>query len=612
MKPKNTRTRITAFILTLLFLFTGMILVALSITDFENARSLMDQLSPDGVLESFTISFYTLVRVPALITGVTLFVLGGLGIIFVDQLSQWINRFFYWSKDFIKAAGADFLQFWKTLFSRKLSWWEWVLLAILIGFAFYGRWVWLERPMLHDESYTFIAFAQRPFQKVISDYHLPNNHILNSVLIHFIYKIFGNFSPAMVRLPSFIAGILIVPFVYLWVREQEGKAPAAASAALIAYWPLLKNQSTNGRGYMMMALFTVILFGLGEVVRRRKNRVAWGLLVLVTVLNFYTLPIALYPFAILGAWLFFAGIFGDISEEYGSFWRYLKYLVGYGAASGVLTFLLYTPIFLIGSGWNSFFHNPFVSSLSWYEFTQSLPVRLTETASDWMLGVPVGLVGLLVVGVFLNLALHWKRKRSGLPLLFCILVSLVIVFLVQRPNPWPRIWTYLAPILLVMGVAGWFDLIEVLKFNDSFKQKLRAGLAIWLVGVALVFGVGHIRDNLKYAHGEPGQEESVVIFLKDELNSKDIVITPIGFGPAFWYYFDYYKIPMDNIMNLERTEDWQRVFFLVDDRENDSYRDLLVGNPVVPGEDGDCPERAVNEFFVYGHYSVMMCERNDK
>ena len=62
-------------------------------------------------------------------------------------------------------------------------------------------------------------------------------------------------------------------------------------------------------------------------------------------------------------------------------------------------------------------------------------------------------------------------------------------------------------------------------------------------------------------------------------------------------------------MNLQKKNDWERAFFLVDDRENESYQDLLNGTPVVPGETGDCPVSAVSEFFTYGHYAVMVCDR---
>jgi len=605
----KTRARIIAIILTLLFLFSGLIMVSMSVTNFENACAMIDQLSPDGNMESFTMGLYNTIRIPSLVVGSAVFVLGGVGVIFFDPFTRLIRWYLRRIRKFIKEVKIDFIKLWKLLFSRHFSWWEWVLLAVLIAFAFYGRWVWLERPMLHDESYTFIAFAKRPFDKVISDYHLPNNHVLNSVLIHILYSFFGNFSPAVVRLPAFISGILIVPAAYLWVREKEGKAVAAASAALIAYWPLLKVQSTNGRGYMMMALLTIIMFGLGEIVRRKKNRAAWGVLVLITAANFYTLPIALYPFAIFGLWLFFVGVMGDISDEYGSFWQFFKYLVGYGIASGVLTFLLYTPIFLIGSGWNSFFNNPFVSSLNWYSFTQSLPVRLMETAQDWMHDVPSFLIIVLVAGVLLNLALHWKRKRPGIPMLFSIVIALTVIFLVQRPNPWPRIWTYLLPIIMVMGVTGWFDLLKSIKLDSHIKEQVSLYLSLGLVVTALIFGVLHIRNSRKYVHGELGQEETVTLVLRKELKEADMVITPIGFGPAFWYYFDYHQLPMDAIMNLQKKRDWKRAFLLVDDRENESYLDLLVGNPIIPGESGDCPEQAVREFFVYGHYSVMLCER---
>ena len=134
-------------------------------------------------------------------------------------------------------------------------------------------------------------------------------------------------------------------------------------------------------------------------------------------------------------------------------------------------------------------------------------------------------------------------------------------------------------------------------------------LSLGLVVIILIFGVLHIRKNMKYAYGELGQEETVTLLLQKELKETDMVVTPIGFGPAFWYYFDYHQLPMDAIMNLQKKGDWERAFLLVDDHENESYLDLLERNPIVPGESGDCPEKVVSEFFVYGHYSVMLCER---
>ena len=165
-----------------------------------------------------------------------------------------------------------------------------------------------------------------------------------------------------------------------------------------------------------MAMFTLLMLILAERVRVKKDWFAWVLLIFATVLNFYTLPIALYPFGIIGLWLFLSALWGDIAPEYGGFWRFFRYLVVYGLVSGILVFLLYSPIFLFGSGWDSFFNNPFVESLSWQGFLQTLPIRLGETIHDWQLDIPMWFSIVLGVGVLLSVIFHKQGKSGKIPI----------------------------------------------------------------------------------------------------------------------------------------------------------------------------------------------------
>jgi hypothetical protein len=428
--------RVVSLILTGIFLFFGFVFLLLSIGQYDALQGFLNQLTPDGTLESFTPEFHSQVRIPLLFFGGVLFVLGGVSATFRHQYKQKLEDSFRWIPIFLQAVWEDAKEFTKKLVPERLDWWEWLLLALILLLAIAGRWVLIEKPMGHDEAYTYIAFARFPLKQVISDYHLPNNHIFNSVLIHFLYQLFGNPSPVIVRFPAFISGVLLCVSGYFFTRREYGKWEALVVSIVLAILPWLIDQSVNGRGYMLMALLTLWMTALALIVQRSRNRFAWVLLIAVTILNFWTLPVALYPFGIVSCWLLMSALLGDISDAYDGLLNFLKYFIGFGVSAGLITFLLYTPVFLIGSGWNSFFNNPFVAALTWNDFRQTLPLRLVDTWNYWTMGVPLVLVVFMVFGAILYNIFRRTEVRYRVSLPLVTLVVLTVIFVVQKPNPW--------------------------------------------------------------------------------------------------------------------------------------------------------------------------------
>lgn len=595
LSVKRTK-QVLAIIVLLLIFFLGLFLLILGAVKYPASRTVLDHLSRDGSMDSFTQGRYQLMRLPLILVGSVASILGGFGLVFFSGTTKFLHRLKLRGQQFLRLFSQDTKQFLSDLFHPGFAWWEWTLLVILILLAFAGSWVWVEKPMQHDESYTFIAFAQRPLINIISDYHLPNNHVLNSILIHLLYKVFGNPSPVIVRLPSLLAGVICVPLAFIWARKQYGSYAALVAAGLVGYLPWLKLQSTNGRGYMLMAMFTLLMLILAERVRGKKDRFAWLILIVTTVLNFYTLPIALYPLGIIGLWLCLSALWGDIAPEYGGFRRFIRYLVVYGLVSGILVFLLYSPIFLIGSGWDSFFNNPFVESLGWQGFLQTLPIRLGETIHDWQLGIPLWFSIVLGIGLVLSVIFHKQGKAGRISLQLCTLLALTLIFIVQRPNPWTRVWTYLLPVVLTWAAAGWFLAVHKLVKTGGKQAVTEIVLFVIFQVILVVLSVQHIAQNMQYLHGEKGQEETVTLELLPLITAEDVVLTSSGFEPAFWYYFDLYGLPQNTIVNPDLESDWQNLYLIVDDRYPAESEDL-------PGCDLD----AAQAVMAYGHYRVLVC-----
>jgi len=152
----------------------------------------------------------------------------------------------------------------------------------------------------------------------------------------------------------------------------------------------------------------------------------------------------------------------------------------------------------------------------------------------------------------------------------------------------------------VLFSAKWFE-------QSKGKHPLPVMLLAASLAAISMFGVIHLTKNLQYVRGEIGQEESVTLALEKCVSDNDMVLTSINYGPAFWYYFDRHGLPMNTIINLQENTGWQRVFFVVDDRENNSYAELLAGTPVSAQ---DCSGDRVKPAFAYGHYTVFVCARD--
>lgn len=168
------------------------------------------------------------------------------------------------------------------------------LIAVLIwGIAL--RLAFLGEPIRNDEAYSFMHYASRPIAVGLT-YYTANNHLLNTLLMHFSTAMFGA-SAWAVRLPTLIAGILIVPATYAVVRLYHGSRPALLAAAFAGASSPLIEYSFNARGYTLGALFFLLMTMLIGFDGRKGSRGMWIVLPVTAALALYSVPTMLYGVA---------------------------------------------------------------------------------------------------------------------------------------------------------------------------------------------------------------------------------------------------------------------------------------------------------------------------
>ncbi len=560
MAQKSKFPKILWNLIVLAFLAGGILALVFFSLSFESARAVANHLSRDNNLRSLTEARFASLRRPMQAAGLALMAAGAVFMALRKHSQAWVADGWH----FLARTIGDVRQDWRTMVAAdwRFKRMEKADLFILLGLALAAagiRAAFVSRPMSHDEAYTIVAFATRPLWGVLSDYSLPNNHVFHSLLVHFSYMLFG-LQPWAVRLPVVAAGVLVVPAGYLLARLLYGRPTALLSAALLAGTPRMVNLATDARGYILICLFSLLIFSLGVYVQQHQNRAAWGLIVLFSALGFYTTPIMIYPFGVLLTWLLLAALGGETRPAYGTLGCFFKYLAASTAASGLLAAFLYTPVF-ITYGVKAVVANRFVLPLSLGDFLSILPGKIAETWNDWT-GLPAGmplLGSIFLVGTILSLLLNRHISSRRAPLQAAAVLWLAVELPIQRPYPWPKLWSWLLPLVLMWGSAGLLGLFKDIKLGGKFSlAMLLSGAAILAVlGASLAWAVHSFPEM-----NTQGEIEATTLYLKGQLRQSDIVVVSDPDDAPLWYYFKLHQIPDSFVINIQHVP-FRRAFVLV-------------------------------------------------
>lgn len=522
-------------------------------------KSVGDGLASDGNLERFTPSFIHVLRICVAFG----FILSA-GMVFWQVFSgESRTRFF---RSLVRLPGRclhDAGPFFKDLKRAfRLGTREfWIFLFIFLA-GTVVRLLQLSVPLEHDEAYSMAMWARSDILFAISDYHLPNNHVFNSFLMNLVYHTFGK-SPALLRLPVFLSGSLTIAAVWLLCRlfYKNNALISMTAAGLTAFAPYLIAYSVNARGYEIQAFLSVLTVGLAVYGKRRQNIFSWFLLIIFSALNFFTLPIALYPFGGICVWLLLGVVFfKPENTAFSSRWQLLKYLIFTGICVSILSLLLYVPLFRY-SGLDSFFGNIYIGGTEASTYGETMMSRLKDSVEAFSGTLPHTLVWCIAAGILASPLLF--RKNSDERVSFGAALLLWIAFLIpfQRPNLWPRTVLFLHPFLLMFAASGWSGL----RLLSGFRR-----LSVYLIGLmVLAAGLSQFVVAVK-ACGVIGPDEQAVRLIMDRegANAGSIhFVTAAQDNAPLWVYADAYGLPRKI---FDKREAFNTVYAFVNPT-NDAY-----------------------------------------
>jgi hypothetical protein len=385
--------------------------------------------------------------------------------------------------------------------------------------------------MRFDEAYTYNVYASQPWFVAISKYDAPNNHIFHSVLVLVSTRVFGD-APWVVRLPAFLAGVLLVPATMLLSAAVGGRRSAMFAGLLVATSSPLIEYSTNARGYTLVGLCAVCGWLLTVRLVRRCDRAAWVGWGVLAVIGCWTIPVMVYPLLMQLAWMACQYRTGVTKAAYGGTFRW--WCSGVTAAAAALTLVCYLPVLLV-SGPGSLFGNDYVQPLSFRQFLSGAGDWLRDLVALLWRDVPFLVLVVYLAGVVLAMqnGNGWVRQARRTALGSVSAAGLVM--LLQRVLPFPRVWLFLLPLGTVLIGVG---LVRCIRFLSARPVRVVA----FFVTIAVVATwplMISIRNNSIRTSLETGtlpDAEAIVRDLRDTLRPGEAVITVSPSSAPLVYY----------------------------------------------------------------------------
>ena len=428
-------------------------------------------------------------------------------------------------------------------------------------------------PITHDETATAVYYTRFSVWEIMMfPDSIPNNHILNTLLIKCITGVFGMEEWA-VRLPSLLAFWLFGWAVYRICKQLIGERSPyfLAGALLFLTNPYLNDFFSLARGYAMSTAFVLLsLSFLMDGMRTKRQRDLWWSLVF-SMLATYANMTALISLAALVLFLLSAPFIWLDDRR-----KRIKFLGWIGLSLFGFLALIAMPIYKMSSGdqfqfWSSqgIYKDTFLSLIDHWRY--KWPLYFSKTSVWFALGGGVLLLGAVVRSIYLFRKVGMKAFGEPLViavLFFCFTVQVNIYqnTLLSTPNLSGRTALFLFPmfVAIVAGVIGQLSLLRI-------PKTLHFLVACSIIGGA----VYHVQTRTQFYDFREWWFDAntfdVLHYLKDAPGQKPLRLkTRWEFHPSFYFYCETgkadYILLSDYDKNLEPTAEVDYYYVFDSDR----------------------------------------------
>lgn len=201
----------------------------------------------------------------------------------------------------------------------------------------------LDTPLRTGETMTITSYATQSFAVAMTKYDQPNNHLLHTLLVWVAHQ-FGGWHRIVLRMPAFLSFCLFLPLLWWFVRKEYGSATALFATALAATSPVFLGYAIQARGYtLLLLLFVTALLCARALVRSPGKTALWAAWAAAISLGLYTIPVMVFPAALVVAWMLLLRWRRSSTDGYRQF---AARTVAWSTVAFLAAGALYLPVFL--------------------------------------------------------------------------------------------------------------------------------------------------------------------------------------------------------------------------------------------------------------------------
>jgi hypothetical protein len=293
----------------------------------------------------------------------------------------------------------------------------------------------------------------------------------------------------------------------------------------------------------------------------------------------FTIPIMIYPIRIFTVVLVVQVLVSraDRPAKRAVFVRLARAVL----LAALLTLLLYLPVMHV-SGIGAIVSNRFIAPRPLAEVLEGLPAAAGQALRHWARDASLPWLALLGVGLLTCVATGIRRRLVFYTLPLLAPALLACAALSQRVVPFPRVWLFLLPVLLVLAACGLFEL----------AGRLLPRRAPWLAGLVLAgltaAGAGHQAWGLHHREFLISEDERTLVdaeaICRDAAAMRDGHTAVASQAPAWpsLAYYDFLYAPRPFVSYRSRA--CTRVLIVVGSRQR--LEGVLKANPFVAANFG--------------------------
>ena len=408
------------------------------------------------------------------------------------------------------------------------------LLAVLAAATILRFWGISQKSFWMDEIAT--VMHSRPPLKAIPGHvaYYQATPPLHYAAVHVFMKVFWE-SEFIVRLPSVLAGILSIPFLFLLGKEIYGEREGLIASFLLTFSSVHIFYSQEARTYSFFTFF--ILGSLLFLIRAFKRKRFWDWF-------------AFGVFVSMSAHTHFFTAFFIAGEMALAFFYYLKIDRRYikmdnTLFAGVLCLIIAGMLYYFTPSYDLLFkakkyEHGYIFTLPLMELFGVVGLRIKEVLKYISLGGMLYVsMALLSISLVKNII---RRHKTGFLIILYFIIPLItaILFLENFKLYNPRYFVPLQPVYFLIMAHGMVFIVQMierlfLRFGIVCAKNLREKGIILFAVILPLFEVPLL---IKYYTGQKQDYRGGIKYIKENMSAKDNIIIGAFDGGVYDYYSD--------------------------------------------------------------------------